>query len=360
MTLGGIRPRSGIAQASGYKRSSRWFSMARKVASTMVIPDTYVGWSRYAKRAAMDATSERTFDAIYSTSPPETSHLIAYDIQARTGLPWVADFRDPWMNLYLFRPPTPVHARLHARLERKVCERAHAVVTTRWHEQLIREKYPGSPGVTRISNGYDETEAAGLDTIDTFKTRFRITHAGMLTQNRTSEPFLRGVRRFLNNRPDARPDLEILFVGPREDKNEWVVKQLELTDVVEFRDSVPHDEALQLERASHILLLIKHINPDYKGIVPGKLYEYIGVRRPILALVPDGEAARLITDLRRGIVAPQGDERTIAEILERLFTSYKEGSLDDPFDLSPQLQFTRKSLTGELAGLLDTVAGIQT
>jgi glycosyltransferase involved in cell wall biosynthesis len=352
--------RSAAAEVSGFKRSSRWFSMARKLASTVVIPDTYVGWSRYAKRAAMAEIKNRTFDAIYSTSPPETSHLIAYDIQARTGLPWVADFRDPWMNLYLLKPPTPVHARLHARLEKKVCERAHTIVTTRWHEQLIREKYPGSPGLTRISNGFDAAEAANIETIGRHKTRFRITHAGMLTQNRTSEPFLRGLRRFLINRPDARPDLEILFVGPREDKNEMAVKQLELTDVVKFRDSVPHDEALQLERASHILLLIKHINPDYKGIVPGKLYEYIGVRRPILALVPDGEAAQLITDLRRGIVAPQSDEHTIAEILERLFTSFKEDNLDDPFDLSPLLQFSRKSLAGELAGLLDAVTGKQT
>ncbi len=86
---------------------------------------------------------------------------------------------------------------------------------------------------------------------------------------------------------------------------------------------MPHEEALQLESSSHILLLIKHINPDYKGIVPGKLYEYIGVRRPVLALVPNGEAARLITDLRRGIVAPQDDEHTIAKILDSLFTSFR-------------------------------------
>ncbi len=354
----GTRPAD--AQVSGVKRSSRWFSMARKVASTVMIPDTYVGWTRYAKRAAMSEVKNRDFDAIYSTSPPETSHLIACDIQTRTGLPWVADFRDPWMNLYLLRPPTAVHARLHARLERKVCERAHTIVTTRWHEKLIREKYPKSPGITRISNGYDAAEAATIETVERDKTRFRITHAGMLTQNRTSVPFLRGVRRFLINRPAARTDLEILFVGPREDKNELAVKQLELTDVVTFRDSVPHEEALQLESSSHILLLIKHINPDYKGIVPGKLYEYIGVRRPVLALVPNGEAARLITDLRRGIVAPQDDEHTIAKILDSLFASFKEDKLDEPFDLTPLSQFSRKSLAGDLAGLLDTVTGKQT
>jgi hypothetical protein len=348
--------RSGAGKSSGQKRSSRRFALARKLASTILVPDTYVGWARYAKAAAKAAAAETRFDAVYSTSPPETSHLIGRDIHKDTGLPWVADFRDPWMNLYLFRPPTPFHARIHARLEKKVCDRAYSVVATRWHEQLLRDKYPGGPGVRRISNGYDAAEAATVDAVRPTGGKLRITHAGMLTQNRTAEPFLRGVRRFLDNRPDAGQSLEVVFVGAREDRNEEASRRLGLDGKVEFRDSIPHDETLQLERGSHILLLIKHVNPDYSGIVPGKLYEYIGLRRPILALVPDGEAARLVTSLNRGVVAPQQDAAAIARILDRLYTAYKDGSLDSLFDLTPREQFSRKNLAGELAALLDEIS----
>ncbi|MCK5406538.1 MAG: glycosyltransferase [Candidatus Krumholzibacteria bacterium] len=357
--LARLRGGSGGTSGKGspQKRSSGKFSAARWLASFFLIPDTYVGWRPYASRAALELLSNRPYDAIYSTSPPETSHLVALDLHDRTGLPWVADFRDPWMNLYLLKPPTPVHAAIHRKLERRVCNRAHVVVTTEWHEEEIRRNYPGAPGVTRIPNGYDAAEAAAVEALTPGSDRLRITHAGMLTQNRTAVPFLRGLHRFLSNNAESRADIEVLFVGAREDRNEAAVRELELEDVVEFHDSRPHDETLQLERRSHILLLIKHVNPDYRGMVPGKLYEYIGLRRPILALSPDGEASRLVEGLRRGLLAPQENEAAIASALESLYQKYRDGALETGFDLSPRPEFARESLAGNLARLLDDLAG---
>lgn len=348
-------PRDEIApnRAATQRRSSGGFNLARRIASFFLIPDTYVGWRPYAARAAREAVENESFDAIYSTSPPETSHLIARDVHRRTGLPWVADFRDPWMNLYLFKPPTPLHAALHRRLERRVCREAHVVVTTRWHEDQIKRSYPGARGVARISNGYDAVEVKSVEALRPVKERFRIIHAGMLTQKRTAEPFLRGLRRFLVERPDIRSKVEVLFVGAREDRNERAVRDLELEDVVEFRDTLPHDETLQLERRSHILLLIKHVNPDYQGMVPGKLYEYIGLGRPILALVPGGEAAGLVEALGRGVLAGQEDERGVARAIAQLYEKFEHGTLDESFDLSPRHEFSRESLTGDLARLLN-------
>ena len=106
---------------------------------------------------------------------------------------------------------------------------------------------------------------------------------------------------------------------------------------------------MKLERCSHILLLIKHVNPDYDGIVPGKLFEYIGVQRPILALVPDGEARDHIERLRKGVVAAQDDIEAIAIKIGDLYGRYETGTLDDAFDLSPAPQFDRASLAGDLA-----------
>jgi glycosyltransferase involved in cell wall biosynthesis len=350
----GKSPSDGIARNHAtQKRSSGGYSVARSLASFFLIPDTYVGWRPYAARAARDAAENRSFDAIYSTSPPETSHLVALDVHRRTGLPWVADFRDPWMNLYLFKPPTPLHAALHRRLEKRVCRNAHVVVTTRWHEEQLKLDYPEARHVTRIPNGFDAAEAASVEAFQPAEGRFRVTHAGMLTQKRTAEPFLRGLRRFLAERPDIRSNVEVLFVGAREDRNERAARDLELEDVVEFRDTLPHDETLQLEKRSHILLLIKHVNPDYRGMVPGKLYEYIGLRRPILALVPEGEAARLVLELDRGVLAGQEDERAVAETIAGLYGKFEGGTLDDEFDLSPRSEFSRESLAGDLARLLN-------
>ena len=340
------------------RRSSSGFSAARRLASFFLIPDSYVGWRPFAVKAALAVTERESFDAIYSTSPPETSHLVAMAVQRRTGLPWVADFRDPWMNLYLFKPPTPLHAVLHRRLERHVCKVAHSVVTTRWHETYLKQTYPDAAGVTRIPNGYDAGEAAAADAGEPPSDRFRITHAGMLTQNRTAAPFLRGLRALLAAHPEIRSNIEVLFVGAREDRNEEAARSFGLDDIVHFRDTLPHDETLQLERRSHILLLIKHVHPDYGGMVPGKLYEYLGARRPVLALAPQGEAAQLVSDLRRGVVVPQDDERALADALFGLYRDHQDGNLERRFDLSHRPEFSRESLAGRLADLLDRVAGV--
>jgi hypothetical protein len=349
--LARLRGRSPASQ----RRSSRRFALVRRLAAATLMPDTYRGWKPYALRAARRTVSVDHFDALYSTSPPETSHLVARDIHRETGLPWVADFRDPWMNLYLLRPPTAVHAWLHRRMERSVCRQAHVVVTTRWHEQLLRARYPNAD-VTRIANGYDGAEAASVASTRPGDGPMRITHAGMLTQNRSAVPFLRGLRRFLHARPDAAGNIDALFVGAREDENELAAHGLGLGDVVRFADTAAHGETLQIERSSHILLLIKHVNPDYDGLVPGKLYEYVGLRRPILAIAPEGEAADIVTGLGRGEVARPEDEADVAGAIGRMYDAWRAGNLEESYQLDERADMTREHHAAAMAALLARVS----
>ncbi len=335
-------------------RSSRRFGAVRRLAAATLMPDTYVGWYPYAVRAGRRLLSEGKFDAVYSTSPPETSHMVGMKLHRRSGLPWVADFRDPWMNLYLLPPPTPVHAALHRKLESRVCARARVVVTTQWHEQLIRRQYPQA-AVERISNGFDAAEMANVTDRNPATRPMRIMHAGMLTQKRTAVPFLHALRAFLERTPTAREDIEVVFVGPREDENDRAARELGLGSVVRFLDSVPHLEALRMQRASHILLLIKHANPDYVGLVPGKLYEYIGLRRPILALAPDGEARALVDGLGRGATALPEDVDAIADHLAKMYGHYRAGVLDDEYDLTERTEYDRAEIAGEMARVLDAI-----
>lgn len=352
--LARLRGRSAAPQ----RRSSRRFGLVRRTAAAMLMPDTYRGWKPYAVRAARRAVAGGHFDAVYSTSPPETSHLVGRDIHRESGLPWVADFRDPWMNLYLLRPPTPAHAWLHRRMERSVCRRAHVVVTTRWHEHLLRTRYPGAD-VTRIANGYDGAEAEAVAATGPGDGPMRFTHAGMLTQNRSAVPFLRGLRRFLHARPDAAGDIDVLFLGAREDENERAANGLGLGDVVRFEDTRAHGETLQIERSSHILLLIKHVNPDYDGLIPGKLYEYVGLRRPILALAPDGEAADIIAGLGRGEVARPQDEAGVAGAIGRMYDAWRAGSLDENYRLDQRADMTREHHAATMARLLERISSGQ-
>jgi len=339
-------------------RSSRGFGLARRAGSVLLVPDTYLGWYPFAVRAALREARATKFDAVYSTSPPETSHLVGDVVHRRAALPWVADFRDPWMNLRLLDPPTPVHARLHRRLEARVCEHASAVVvTTRWHEAVLRHEYP-RVRVARVANGYDGEEARTVASLAPAARPMRIVHAGMLTQKRSATAFLEALAKFFERRPEARSDLEVRFVGAREDESERAAARLGLGDRVYFESSLPHDEVLRLERQAHVLLLIKHADSRYDGLVPGKLYEYIGVARPVLALAPQGEARGLVESLRRGETAGPADVDDIARQLDVLYGRYRDGSLERAYDLSPAPDFERSRQAGELARILDAcVAG---
>lgn len=338
-----------------HKRSSRGFGIARRLAAALLVPDSYVGWYPAAVRSARRVLEAGEYHAIYSTSPPETSHLIGHALHRRSGLPWVADFRDPWMNLHMLSPPTLLHAAMHRKLESVVCRHARVVVATRWHEQMLRESYPGAR-VARIPNGFDAEELDTVASLEPSESPFRIMHAGMLTQRRSVVPFLQGLSRFLERRRDARAEISVVFAGPREDENDRAVNAMGLGDIVEFRDSIPHAEALRAQKDSHVLLLIKHDNRRYNGMVPGKLYEYIGLARPILAIGLAGEALDLVEQLHRGETADPAHPGAIADALEKMYDRYRDGDLDKHYDLSPRPEFDRRLLTEKLASLLDHAA----
>ncbi|MFQ5510766.1 MAG: glycosyltransferase [Candidatus Krumholzibacteriia bacterium] len=350
--LSRLRPK---APARAQVRSSRRFAFLRRLGAWVLIPDTYVGWYPFAVREGRRLLARQEFDAIYSTSPPETAHLVGRRLHGLSALPWVADFRDPWMNLDLLPTPTPVHRWMHRRHERKVCTTASVAVTSRWHERLLRERYADLKEIRLIPNGYDHEKFEALQCSVPATGKLQILHAGMLTQKRSAVPFLRGLRAFLESHPGARERCRVVFVGPRESENDRYVDALGLSAIVEFRDSVTHAESLKMERRSHILLLLKHVDPAYRGIVPGKLYEYLGARRPILALAPEGEAGDLIRRLGRGEVARQEDEQEIAERIGRMYEKYLRGSLDRDYDLSTIPDCTREGNAGKLADYLDHI-----
>lgn len=351
--LSALRGRRG--EKSANVRSSRGFGLMRRAGAAALVPDTYAGWYPFALREARRLAREKRFDAVYSTSPPETSHLIARGLSLSTGLPWLADFRDPWMNLYLLPAPTGVHRRIHERLERLVCARASVVVAHAWHRDLLAAKYPDMEPPALITNGYDPAHVEPVMGIRPAPDAFQIVHAGMLTQKRSAAPFLAALRIFLDEVPGAAARCRVIFIGPRESANDAACRELGLSSVVSFRDALSHAETLKVERASHILVLIKHSNPVYDGIVPGKLFEYIGLQRPILALVPDGEAKRMVSSLGRGETAPQADPAAIAGKIRLMYEKYLRGTLDSDYNLAPAPGFARDVLARRLAERLDTL-----
>jgi glycosyltransferase involved in cell wall biosynthesis len=343
-----LRRLRGGSRGGSPVRSSRSFRILRRLGAALLVPDTYVGWYPFARRVADRLVRQRRFDAVFSTSPPETGHMVALHIHKSSGLPWVADFRDPWTNLYVLPPASRFHARVHDSLEKKVCTSAWVVVTNREHKEQLEAKYPGMNPPRVIPNGYDHAKLEAYADLRPSGDRCRILHAGTLSEKRSAAAFLSGLKIFLDGDPGAAHRVQVMFVGPREDENDVMVRRLGLEDVVEFRDTVPHGESLKLVHTSHVLLMIA-----LEHRIPGKFFEYVGARRPILALAAEGELKDLVVRLRRGEVAPADDPRRIAEAIGRLVGRFTAGTLDRDYDLSVVAEYRRDRLTADLAQCLD-------
>lgn len=338
------------------RRPSGAFGFLRRIGEWVLVPDTYVGWVPFAVRAAAALCRAGRFDALYSTGPPDSTHLAALRIARRFSIPWVADFRDPWISLYLREPPTPLHRALHRRMERAVAGAERLLVTTRWHAERLGEAYPGAR-IERIPNGYDEEDFDTHAPAQGPGGTFTMLHCGMLTLGRSTRPFLDGVSRLIRRSPDVAGSVRIVFIGARESANEAWVRRFGLDGIVSFEDNLPHAECIRREISSHVLLLLKHGDERYRGLVPGKLYEYIGARRPILAVAPDGEAARLVTGLKRGETADIDDPAMIAEKVWKMLTLHREGKLEDAYNLARLAEFSRRAETERLHEVLEEMVG---
>ncbi len=324
-------------------------------------PDDVVGWVPFAVARGLEIDGRSRLDAIYSSSGPISSHLAAALIARQTGLPWIADFRDPWIGNAFAAPMPRLHRRLQQAVERRIVERADRVVfATAGLANSYAARYPwAAERFDVICNGYDrgdfpaEQGPAGR----AGDGRFRLTYAGSIYGNRELAIFLDGLELLLDRRPELRDRLEVEFVGWLNLHNQAVAAEYSTPDrlgsVLRFTGFLPHAEALEHLLAADALLQLIADGPGRSGVVGGKLAEYVGLDRQILAVVPEGDARALLRELDWGIAVdptPQG----VAEGVERLLVTPPPSRRADP-----EGRYDRVNLTGQLAALLNDIAATE-
>lgn len=344
-------------RAGGVRASGGRIRRLRGLASWFFVPDSYVGWVPYAIRAGDRLLREGDFDCILTTSSPDSAHLIGRALARRHRVPWIADFRDPWTRRLSFRPPTPWHLRRHLALERLVLQEARLVTVTAGptrDDYLLRN--PGLPGekIEVVTNGYDEEDFASLGGESPPRDCFRVLHSGQLNPERPARPFLEGVSAFLRRRPGARDRLRVSFVGPFYAGDLETARNLGLGETVRFEAGRPHRELVRELLRSHLLLLMEQDSERGGLILPGKIFEYLRARRPILGLLPPGAAWDLITTLDAGRCCRTDDPEACADALEAFDDAFLGGG-PPPTRVEPErlMAFERRVLTGKLAALME-------
>jgi glycosyltransferase involved in cell wall biosynthesis len=327
---------------------------ASAVGRRVLLPDENVTWNATAIPKAISLVRREGIDVVMTTSPPGSVHLIGAAVKRATGVKWVADLRDS-VALHAHRSSEGVGARAkqkaRAGVARLVARQADAIVTAAEAISVeTRGLSPRGPVVT-ITNGCDFDDFAGLEYVR--GDRFRITHAGSFFGKRDPKPFLRALA------ASGLDDVVVRFLGDFRPGDREVVHELGLDAQVELIDHVPRRESLRLQRESDaLLLLIPEAGGRGRGVLSGKVFEYLAAERPVLAVVPtDGAAAQLVRDTRAGVVAAPEDVDGIRAALADLHSRWREGRLDGaPLSDEWRDRLSRAARVEELADLLKGLA----
>lgn len=298
------------------------------ITHTFLQPDNKIGWKRYALRRAAELMEEHRFDVVLATAPPFTGFLIGEALQRRYGVPLVLDYRDPWLDNKHYFFATPVHRRYAAGLEESVLKHADSVVVVnrRIKEGLIA-RYPflSHENVQIIPSGYDPQDFQIARRFPMEKSRrMRITFLGIVDVHlKSPRQFFSALAKIFAKHPEARDEIELCFVGTFHESYRKLATDLGVGSSLVTPGYVDHIDAIRYLLSSDVLWL----STDDPAITPGKIHEYVGTRKPILALVPPGVVRQVLHEYGAGVVADPDDLDSIEEAVNGLYLQWKSGTL---------------------------------
>ncbi|MCS6988605.1 MAG: glycosyltransferase family 4 protein [Chloroherpetonaceae bacterium] len=335
-------------------------SFAERVAefarSNFFIPDARIGWFPFATKEGLRIIAQERIDCLYSSSPPYTTALIAKRLATKTGLPWIAGFRDPWTG-FLSTPIRYGLAKwLDERLERSVYERCDAMeVAWQGIAKDFQKKYPDidSNKIIHIENGFDEADIPALSFPR--NEAFTITYAGSMYGKRSPKPFLDAVKSLIEKGKVDPKKIKLKFVGRFGANLTPLFEDEGLRGVVETKPYVPHAESVKELLKSDALLLIVDDAQGSEEIVPGKVYEYIGAARPVITLALEGAIASLIRETNAGVVANFRNQAEIEAAILRYYEAFWNGERLWRGNPDVIKKYTRREATRKLAELVRAV-----
>lgn len=336
-----------IAEASRGNRKER---VAVFLRGNLLIPDPRVFWVRPSVRFLKKYLKENPVDLIVSTGPPHSMHLIAAGIKKQySDTPWMADFRDPWTEIDFYHrlKLTPLADKIHRALEKKILTTADIVTTVSPYLQASTEKLAGRK-IDLLYNGFDPEDFNLTEKPD--KTYFTISHYGAFNRDRNPDSLWQALGKLIRENAEFARKLRIQLIGQTD---ESIIRNAEIAGLknnLVMHDHISHKSGLKLLAGSHMLLLPLNQAPHVKGILPGKMYEYMALKRPILAIgPPDGDFAGIIREAGAGYICDFADTVGIQSAILVVFEDFQKGSTR--IYSANMDRFSRKNLAREMIGL---------
>ena len=316
------------------------------------IPDPKLFWIKPSVKYLQSYLNKNDVDVIISTGPPHSMHLIAEKLHQKNDVKWLADFRDPWSDIYYnkdFKELSFVKNR-NKKLEKSVLKKADCVLTV--SNALKKEFSKYANRVEVVTNGFDD------DFLEPSKVlldeKFTISYIGLLPKQSNPENLFRVLQVLCSQHKDFEKDLQLNFIGDISDVVKTAVCKNKLKENTRFIDYVDHTKAIEYQQKAQVLLLLIPNVKKCKGILTGKLFEYLSAKRPILAIGPeDGDLADVIEDTNAGVIVDfDNDDKLSSEIL-KLYHQYKKGNLE--VNSKNTNKYHRKELTKKVAFIINSL-----
>lgn len=320
----------------------------------LFIPDARKYWIKPSIRFLSNWLNNNHVDVIVSTGPPHSMHMIALGLKETFDTPWMADFRDPWtqIDFYDKLKLTTWADKKHKRREKKVLKHADAIVTVSKTWALSLENL-ANRSIQVVTNGYDPDDFKSLPKYVTGD--FTITHLGAMNSDRNPEFFWKSLSVLLKEQPLLRDKLKILMIGKTDYSVRQSLRQHDLLQYTTFISYLGHKEALKKAALSAVLLLPLNNTFNVKGIIPGKLYEYLALKRPIFCTGPaSGDTAKILHETQSGVCIDFEDFSNCRNNLLAYFEKHQNGKLfSETKDIA---QYSRKTLTGSITELMNSIS----
>ncbi len=351
-----------LAVLSAHEKAGLKERIANVVRANFFIPDGRIGWYRPGVLAGIRlAWQDPEIQLIFSSGPPHTVHLIARRISQITGLPFIADFRDPWVNIdyysHIWRNPLTVA--IDKMLEGKVLKDAAAVtvVGPACRDQIL-ENHPDIPVEKThiVYNGFDP-DVYPKETVTPPDDKFVFTYVGNLPFNRYIPTFFQALEELKREGKINPKKFTLQFFGKIDPKVRAEIDKFAIGELLRFTDFVPHNQAIRAIVESHLLLLIINNTKTKKGIVPGKMFEYLASRRFVFAIGPrDGDAAKIYQETKAGAFFEYDDVEGMKKFLADFYEKREKGSWQ-PLPYSEKIdQYRRSRQLEKLFQLFETFA----
>lgn len=330
-------------------------NIANFIRSNFFIPDARRFWIKPSIKYLSHYLREHPVDVIVTTGPPHSMHLIGMGLQKLLGIKWVADFRDPWTNIDYFSELklSSLARRRHHQLEKKVVKQADKLVIVGeiWKNEMMDI---GASDVAVITNGFDPDDTQAKTTA--LDEKFSLAHIGVLMKHRNPETLWKALSELVQTSDEFRQDLNLVLIGSVDVEVMNSLKKHGLGEFTQKTGYLSHAEAVRYQKKSQVLLLPINNTPNARGMLTGKIFEYMASGRPILVIGPtDGEVARVVGETQSGLVSDFDDLETLKSHIMSYYKLYKKGRLKA--DTKNIEKYTRRELSRRLGEVLNEVSG---